>query len=52
MVYRKTAEPPKPSVKNEEAYLRTIEEWKKVESFFVNGISVGCGQYAKPSKEG
>jgi tetratricopeptide (TPR) repeat protein len=34
MVYRKTAEPPKPSVKNEEAYLRTIEEWKKVESFF------------------
>src|SRR5215831_16255853 len=27
IVYRKTAEPPKPSVKDEAAYLRTIEEW-------------------------
>jgi hypothetical protein len=34
LVYRKTAEPPKPSVKNEAAFLRTMDEWKKVESFF------------------
>lgn len=34
MVYRKNAEPPAPSVTDQESYLRAIQEWNKVEDFF------------------
>ncbi len=34
MVYRKTAEPPKPSVTDREAYLKTLDDYERVEAFF------------------
>lgn len=34
MVYRKTAEPPKPSISDRSAYLKTLEDYERVEAFF------------------
>jgi tetratricopeptide (TPR) repeat protein len=34
LVYRKTAEPPKPSITDSEKYLEALEEWRRVEAFF------------------
>ncbi len=34
MVYRKTAEPPKPSVTDRAAYLKTLDDYERVEAFF------------------
>ena len=34
LVYRKTAEPPKPSITDADKYLQALEEWRRVEAFF------------------
>ncbi len=34
MVYRKLAEPPKPSISDRTAYLKTLEDYERVEAFF------------------
>ncbi len=34
MVYRKLAEPPKPSITDREAYLKTLDDYERVEAFF------------------
>lgn len=34
LVYRKTAEPPKPSITDRERYLKALDEWQGVEDFF------------------
>lgn len=34
MVYRKTAEPPKPSITDAEKYMQALQEWQRVEAFF------------------
>ena len=34
MVYRKMAEPPKPSVTDRQAYLKTLDDYERVEAFF------------------